>query len=135
MQARFWEFLSLPKSALEDKIFAVLSKVDENIRTCNWQQWLSGADDKQKAALFLQSFAHTITARPIARRAVIPDTGITWGDAENEGFVLLTGLQYIQIHMQGNSCIVVSCLSHSYVPACCLSCKGIELLTTCMCVC
>lgn len=114
---RLWEFLSLHKSALEDKIFAVLGKVEENIQSSNWKEWLSGAEDKRKAALFMHSFAHTITPRPIARCAKIPDTGITWGDAENDGFVSLTGLRHLQMHMQVNTSTGISWLSHSHLPA------------------
>ncbi|CAL8461615.1 g1146 [Coccomyxa elongata] len=88
-------------------VFAVLTKVEENIRSSNWSDWLSRAGDEQKDALFMRSFAHTITAHPVARIDEIPGTGcnkapgITWGDAENDGFVSLTdGLQAGQRHGQ-----------------------------------
>lgn len=122
-----WHFLSLPRSALEDNVFAVLGKVEEKIRSSNWKLWLSRVGEERKAALFMRSFAHTVTARPIARSAEIPGTGITWGDAENDASSCSQGLRRIHIHMQGNSFTGVSWSSHSHVQACCLSCKSIEL--------
>jgi hypothetical protein len=58
----------------------------------SWRAWLQAPDAGPRGAFLLRAFAHTITARPVARDAQIPGTcGWTWGDAESDGFLILTG--------------------------------------------
>ena len=88
---RLWAFLGLPRTARKDKVYAVLAKLESNMKSSNWADWLVKAGDEKREALFRHSFAHTIVCRRVARDASIPGADMTWGDAENDGFIGLTG--------------------------------------------
>ena len=88
---RLWTFLEVPSGSRQDKVYALLDKLEDNIASSNWREWLLKAEDEKRQELFRHTLAHTITARPVARDAQIPGAGRTWGDAENDGFITLTG--------------------------------------------
>lgn len=123
---RLWRFLSRPQS---DKVFRVLANLHEDLRRSNWLEWLGLAEDERKAAFFMQCFAHTIRGRPVARYSEIPGTGglspkgMTWGDAETDGFVLQRGLRHMHFKVQGSSCICNPQFSLSHLPACLSFCQ------------
>jgi hypothetical protein len=83
--------LQLRPNQREDQIFAVLQDLERRYSKSNWESWLAHAGDSQKLALLMQSFAHAIVCRPVARASLVQGTTTTWADFENDGFVMLSG--------------------------------------------
>jgi hypothetical protein len=89
---RLWEFLQLPPEARLDKVYAVLEKVEDDLKASNWAVWLRKAGEKEREALFNHALAYSIIGRPVARVDRIPGGNQSWADAENDGFIGLSGL-------------------------------------------
>lgn len=88
--APLWTFLLSPESARLNKMYRVLKVVEDDMRSSYWANWLLKAGHEREA-LVGQALAHAVIGRTVARDAQIPGVNMSWGDAEIDGFLCLTG--------------------------------------------
>jgi hypothetical protein len=90
---RLWAFLQLQHQQRLDSLHRVLDKLEGSMRKSNWATWLLRDGDETTESISMQLFAHSVVSWPVARGAKIGGTDLTFGDAENDGFVALTGAE------------------------------------------
>ena len=63
------------------------------MQNSKWSRWLLQDGDKTTESIFMHLFAHSVAGWPVARDAKIGGTDLKFGDAENNGYVALTGAE------------------------------------------